>query len=286
MTAIVGAAPEPSPAAVGDLRRAFAAGVRAAGLPEPVTGVTPVTDADLADLPTSVQRYLRFMGVVGRPRVTSFSAHLTGRFRLRPGQRWMPMQAWQYNTAPHPTRLFLMRIRLAGVLPMVGWDTYLDGRGRMRGKLLGLVPVADGSGPEFDLGELVTWLNDAILFAPSMLLGPHATFTATGSDGEFDVAVTDRGRTVRARVYLDADGAPRDFSTEDRWAALSGGLVRARWTTPVAGWRLVDGRRLLAGGAATWHLPDGEFRYVEIDAFDSVTFNISPRHPVGERASR
>jgi hypothetical protein len=146
----------------------------------------------------------------------------------------------------------------------------------MRGKLLGMVPVADGSGTEFDLSELVTWLNDAIMFAPSMLLGSHATFAATGSDDEFNVAVTDRGRTVRGRVFLDADGAPHDFSTEDRWAALSGGLVRARWTTPFAGWRLVDGRRLPSGGAGIWHLPDGEYRYAEIDAVDSVAFNVAP----------
>jgi hypothetical protein len=265
-------------AALVDLRRTFAAGVRAAGLPDPSVA-SRVTDADLADLPTSAQRYLRYMGVVGRPRDTSFRAHLSGRFRMRPAQRWMPMQAWQYNTAPQPARLMLMRIRFAGALPMVGWDTYLNGRGRMRGKLLGLVPVADGSGPEFDLGELVTWLNDAIMFAPSMLLGAHATFAATGSEDEFDVAVTDRGRTVTARVHLDADGAPRDFSTEDRWAALSGGLVRARWTTPVSDRRLVDGRPLLAGGAAIWHLPDGEFRYAEIDAVDSVAFNVSPDVP-------
>jgi hypothetical protein len=47
------------------------------------------------------------------------------------------MEAWQYNTAPQPARLMIMRIRFAGALPMVGWDTYLNGRGRMRGKLLG-----------------------------------------------------------------------------------------------------------------------------------------------------
>jgi hypothetical protein len=266
----------PSAAAVVGLRQAFTAGVRAAGLPEPATGSAPVTEADLTPLPLAVQRYLRSMGVVGRPRDTSFRVHLAGRFRLRPGQRWMPMRAWQYNTASPPARLMLMRIRVAGVLPMVGWDTYLDGRGRMRGKLLGLVQVADGSGPEFDMGELVTWLNDAIMFAPSMLLRPHTTLRETGSDDEFDVAVSDRGRTVRARVYLEADGAPRDFSTDDRWAALKGGLVRARWTTPVSSWRLVDGRRLLASGAAIWHLPDGAYRYAEIDAVNPVAFNVTP----------
>jgi hypothetical protein len=132
VSAVVGAEPEPTAAALVDIRRAFSAGVRAAGLPDP-SAAAPVTDADLADLPVSVQWYLRFMGVVGRPRDTSFRAHLSGRFRMRPTQRWMSMEAWQYNTAPRPARLMLMRIRFAGALPMVGWDTYLNGRGRMRG---------------------------------------------------------------------------------------------------------------------------------------------------------
>jgi len=48
-------------------------------------GVDPqlVTEADLAGLPATVQRYLRAMGVVNRPREWSFQAHITGRFRLR-----------------------------------------------------------------------------------------------------------------------------------------------------------------------------------------------------------
>jgi len=84
--------------------------------------------------------------------------------------------------------------------PLTAWDTYLDGRGRMRGKVLGLVPVVDGLGPHFDTSELVTWLNDAVLMAPSMLLTPAITWSAGPDADSFDVAVTDGGRTVSARV--------------------------------------------------------------------------------------
>jgi hypothetical protein len=49
-----------------------------------------------------------------------------------------------------------MRIDFAGVLPMFGVDVYRAGQARMHGKLLGLITVADGSGPEFDLSELTT----------------------------------------------------------------------------------------------------------------------------------
>lgn len=201
---------------------------------------TPVTEADLAELPTAAQRYLRAMGVIGRPRAWSFQARYTGLFRLWPGGHWMPMKVWQYNSALPPARMMRMRLRLARVLLMTGWDTYQHGRGRMRGKLLGLVPVANGTGPEFDVGELVTWLNDAVLFAPSMLLNPATTWTAASTGNAFDVAVVDGGHRVQARVMLDTDGRPHNFSTTDRWAALPGGLVRAPWMTPVTGWQIID----------------------------------------------
>ena len=59
-----------------------------------------------------------------------------------------------------------------GLLPMVGIDSYRDGRGRMLGKLLDTVLVADGQGEPFNVGELTTWLNDAVLMAPSTDTGP------------------------------------------------------------------------------------------------------------------
>jgi hypothetical protein len=157
---------------------------------------------------------------------------------------------------------------------MWGWDTYRRGSGRMRGKLLNVVTVADGTGPAFDTSELVTWLNDAVLLAPAMLLAHRTVWEATGDDG-FRVSVTDAGRTVGAEVLLDDDGRPRDFRTDDRWADLPGGLLRAPWSTPVQGWTVVDGRARPTGGAAVWHLPDGKYRYVEM-SLAGLDLNVPP----------
>ena len=60
--------------------------------------------------------------------------------------------------------MFTMRLRIGCVVPMLGHDTYLHGTGRMHGKLAGVATVVDG--PELDIGELSTWLNDAVLLAP------------------------------------------------------------------------------------------------------------------------
>jgi hypothetical protein len=156
-----------------------------------------------------VQRYLRFMGVVDRPRDWSFRARFVGRFRLRPRLGWMPAEAWQYSTSSGIARIFVMHLRFARVVPMIGSDTYVNGRGRMLGKLLDRIVVAEGQVPEFDIGELTSYLNDAVLIAPSMLLGPSTAWTAV-DDGSFDVTLTDAGRTVTGRVFVDQSAAVRD----------------------------------------------------------------------------
>lgn len=221
----------------------------------------PVTAADLAGLPDVVRHYLQFMRVEGRPRDRTVEARFVGRFRM-PRLGWMPAEAWQLDRAPVVGRLFVMRLRLARVLPMVGVDSYLNGRGRMVGKLLNLFTVADGKGEEFDVGELTTYLNDAVLLAPSMLLEPQVAWEQI-DHRSFTVALSDSGRTVSARVDVDERGAPTVFASSDRYADLPGGPVRALWRTPVESWDTSGDRPVPGQTSAIWDLPDGPMTYVE-----------------------
>jgi hypothetical protein len=258
------------------LYRRLAADVSALSLASGPATEEPVTEPQLKGLPETAQRYLRFMGVVGRPADWSFLLHVTGKFRLRPGLPWMRCEAWQYNSGPSVARFFHMRIDAAGVLPMTGRDAYAGGRGRMLGKLAGLVTVADGAGPETDVSELITYLNDAVFWAPSMLLAP-AVGWAPVDDRSFEVTLEDSGHRVTARVFVDERGAPVNFSTEDRWCDLPGGPVRMRWSTPVTGWTEVDGRWRPTSGSAIWHMPEGPFCYAVFRfSPDAISYNVPP----------
>jgi hypothetical protein len=236
----------------------------------------PVVDADLEGRPEPAQRYLRFMGVVGRPRDWSFRVRFRGRFRRTPTEAWMPCDAWQYNSSIDVARIFVMRLRFAHLVTMVGRDTYVRGHGRMLGTVLGVITVADGQGEEFDVGELVTYLNDAVLLAPSMLLDSAISWAHVDEES-FDLTMTDAGHRVSARVFVDERGAPRSFRTTDRYATTPDGLVRAPWTTPIESWSVVDGRPFPGRGGATWHLSDGEFTYIEGGfVAGSAVYNVSP----------
>lgn len=253
--------------------------VAAAKLPSsPDATEPPVKEADLAMFPEPVQRYLRFMGVVGRPRDWSLRARWTGGFRLSPKGSFMDCEAWVYNTRLAVARIFHMRLRFLGWLPMLARDTYIRGWGHMQGRLFDLVTVVDGRGPELDIGELSTYLNDAILLAPGLVLDSATSWTAVDGSS-FDVTLTDRGHTVTARVFVDSQGAPINFSTTDRFCQdpknPKGPMLRARWSTPVAGWQVVGGRHLPTRATAEWDLPAGPFCYADfhLDA-GNVMFNV------------
>jgi len=63
------------------MRRRFHARVSEMDLSAGPVDTAPVSDNDIAALPSAAQRYLRFMGIIGRTRDWSFSARFVGEFR-------------------------------------------------------------------------------------------------------------------------------------------------------------------------------------------------------------
>lgn len=76
-----------------------------------------------------------------------------------------------------------------------------------------------------------TYLNDAVLLPPGMLLDLPTTWTEL-DEHRFKVSLSDEGRTVSGEVTVDATGAPADFTTMDHIMDQSGGPVRTPWSTP------------------------------------------------------
>ena len=254
-------------------------GTSAEELPRGPGREAPVTEEEIASLPEPAQAYLRFMGVVGRPRTWSFRLAWKGRFRPGADRAWTACEAWQYNSSLEVARIFRMRLRFVGVLPVIGWDTYVRGKGRLVVRLLDRFTILDARGPEYDDGELVTWLDDAVFFAPSMLLGASVAWAAAGGDC-FELKLTDRTRTVSGRVFVDRQGAPRSFETLDRFCEDPSNprrLIRARWETPVDEWEVVDGRPVPRSARAIWRLPQGPFPYAEFRVQPgSLAINVPP----------
>jgi hypothetical protein len=238
-----------------EVRRALAA----------ATSGVVLGEGDVASLPPPLRRYLEVSGAVGRPRVSALRARWKGRIRSSATAPWMDLCAEQVNTSDPPSRLFFMDATMRGV-PITGLHAYLGDQASMRVRVLGLVPVADGRGPEMTRAETVTLFNDACMLAPSMLTSPAYRWEALGADRVRGV-FTNAGHTVSAELIFGEDGMLRDFVSDDRTRSIDGkSFERLRWSTPLSAPRPYGDVRLASHGEARWHLPDGtSFAYVELE---------------------
>jgi hypothetical protein len=210
-----------------------------------------ITDADLDALPAPVARWLRRVGVVGKPRVVNFVVDMHAQLNRGPGEPWMETPVLQVSFVPEPTRLFLLRTRMKG-LPVTGLHAYTHDGARMQIRVAGVVDMVDESGDAFTRAETVTMLNDFCIMAPGALLDDRFVWQPV-SDTSAMVTFTNGAHRVSATLFFDVNDDLVDFSSDDRHSLPEDG---ERWSTPLRGHREVNGLRLPAEGDAIWHYAD------------------------------
>ncbi len=225
----------------------------------------PITEAELAPLPELVQKYLRFVGVVGRPHVRTFHATFRGRIRSGPDAPWMELRGEQTNAVEPTVRLFFLDATMKG-LPVDGLHAYAPDGARMRVRLLSLLPVAGGSGLDFTRTETVTVLNDLCLMAPGALVDRRIAWKPIDAR-TVEATFTQGPHTVRATLLFDERGALVNFWSDDRPALAPDGrtFLPQRWSTPVGDYRLQGGLMLASRGEARYAAPTGEYAYIQFD---------------------
>lgn len=245
----------------------------AAGLAAPRPPAAAVTEADIAHLPPIVQQYLRFAGAVGQPHVQNYRVAFRGELRNGPDDGWMPVAVEQQSFVGPAERLFLVDGQMLGV-PMTAYHRYIGPEATFEVKVAALVKVVDARGPEMNRAETVTLFNDMCLLAPATLIDPAIRWEAI-DPLTVRATFTNAGNTISAVLTFDERGALTNFISDDRTRTTDGAAyARARWSTPITGWRTVDGHRL-PDAEARWQLQSGEFTYARFAIVDAA-YNVAP----------
>jgi hypothetical protein len=241
-----------------------------------VASAVPITEADLAHLPAPVQRYLRLVGVVGKPRVRNFHVRMHGRVRNGRQDRWMPFSAEQYNVVDPATRLFYLDASMF-TIPAQGYHRYVESSASMRVKAAALVPAVAAAGSAMTQGETVTMLNDMCIMAPATLIEPAIAWEAVD---EFTARASfaHAGHAIRAELSFNEAGELTNFVSDDRFQSSADGATMklVRWSTPIRGHRTFGAMRLPSGGEGRWHDAEGEYAYIDV-TIDDVQYNVQPR---------
>ena len=127
-----------------------------------------------------------------------------------------------------------------------------------RVRIAGVFPMVDKHGPGITHDETVTLMNDVLVLAPAAVLDLPFSFETTG-ERTLRATFQNAGFTVAAALTFDAAGDLVGFVSADRTHDREEGA--AEWSTPISGYRIVDGIRIGARGDANWIEPSGEWTY-------------------------
>lgn len=222
------------------------------------------TEADLEPLPAPVQKYLHYVGAVGKPKIQNFRAKSAGSMKTKMDGDWLDITSRQYNFFDDPTRVFFIESTMFGV-PFDGLHLYVGPNATMQIKVASLFQVVDAKGPEMNQSETVTLFNDMCLFAPATLIDKNIQWEAIDAL-TVKAKFTNKGNTIVAWLYFNEKGELINFISDDRYQSADGKTYKNyRWSTPVKDYRDFGGRKVATYGEAIWHTPEGEFPYAKFN---------------------
>jgi hypothetical protein len=234
--------------------------------------VAPINDVvnqeDLDPLPLCVQKYLTYVGVVGKPKVYNMKIVFQGEMREK-NKDWFHFTSEQYNFMATPKRLFFMKARVMG-LPTYGYHKYNEQSADMRIKLLSIFSVVDLDEPELYPTETVTFFNDLCLFAPAALIDKRITWVTLDSLSA-KATFNNNGTSISAVLYFNEKGQLVNFMSNDRYSVAE--MKTFPFSTPAGDYKNVNGYQLPTYGEGTWHYPEGKFVYGKFRVVD-IVYNV------------
>jgi hypothetical protein len=216
-----------------------------------------VTERDLAALPSSVQRWLAWAGVVGRERAAAVRIEQHGDFRLAEDRGWIPFTADQVFTTDPPGYVWRARMTMARVLVVAGRDRYVDGKASIRMRVLWLVPVADSSGEGLDQGALARYLGE-IVWLPTAALDDRIGWERV-DESSARATIRYGGATASGVFTFDEEGRPTGFASRRYNDA------RKRdedFSVAMSAYGAFQGVRIPVAGNGAWDYDTGDFEFI------------------------
>ncbi len=228
-----------------------------------------LTDTDIQSLPQPVQKYLRYAGVINKPKVKNVRITLDGEMRDKT-KDWFTFSVVQYNFFDEPTRLFFMKAKMFGIT-VPGYHRYQNGSGGMQVKLFGLFTVMQAKGAEMNRAETVTVFNDMCLMAPASLIDKRIEWEPIDSLSA-KATFTNKGIKITAILYFNEEGQLVNFISDDRYDI--GDMKQYRFSTPLKNYKQLNEQNTPHYGEAVWHYPEGEFVYGKF-YLKSIEYNVA-----------
>ncbi|QMU26638.1 DUF6544 family protein [Adhaeribacter radiodurans] len=217
---------------------------------KPTTGKV-FTYAQIVGLPNPVQRYFKLVLREGQPYINFVRLKHEGQFKTDLKKDWMAITGEQYFTTATPGFIWLGKTNLFSAK-----DRFAAGKGGLQVKLFSLIPVADGSGPKYDQGELLRWLGESAWFPTNLLPSENLSWSAI-NDNTALLTFTYDQLTVSYKVYFNAAGEITQMETQ----RYMGEQTLENWVGKFSEYQDINGIRIPTRAEGIWRLKTGDHSY-------------------------
>jgi len=220
------------------------------------------TTQDILRLPSPVQKYFKYCGFIGTPKMSNMKASYNDvNFVLSPDKPKLKIKYTQYNFVAKPERIALIDTSMYGI-PFEGIDAYKNGAGSMKGVIAKAYTLFNQKGEGMDKSGLVTCLSESLLI-PNLALQDFISWEAI-DETHAKAAISYYGISASGIFAFDNNGAMTSFTTDDReYADTKGNIQRVKWSAFCEDYKDVNGIKQPTTLKAIWHFKTGDLVYFE-----------------------
>ena len=220
------------------------------------------TEEDIVDLPLPVQKYFRYCGYIGTPKMSFMKAiYKDVDFSFGKDKSAIKIDNIQYNFVNEPIRIAYIDSSLYGI-PFEGLDSFTAGKASMKGVLAKLFTLFNQTGEALDKSSLVTYLSECLII-PNAALQDYISWEEI-DDLHAKATISHNGIVAGGIFTFNKNGEILSFETDDREAAaLDGTSEKVKWSAVFSEYAEKDGIRKPAVLQAVWHYDDGDLVYFD-----------------------
>ncbi|MCM3041554.1 hypothetical protein M3201_17815 [Paenibacillus motobuensis] len=221
---------------------------------------------DIQELPEPVRRYFAYSGYIGTAKMSYMKASFKQvDFIMSPDKPAIKIDYTQYNFVREPVRLAYIDTSMYGI-PFEGFDSYIDGRGGMKGVLGKVIPLFNQTGEEMNQACLATFLSESLV-VPNVALQDYIAWEPV-DDTHAKATITYKGISASGVFTFSEVGEALCFTTEDRAVISTDGTVqRVTWSALFKEYKNIGGIRQPTHLQAVWNYEQGDLIYFDSDHF-------------------
>ncbi len=234
------------------------------------SGHGPDNDDDLepGPIPEIVRDFALKAGAVDKNSPLSVFFYQLCDMRMNPGDDWMNLRAEQVIGIQKLGFVWYAEQKRSLFVTMRVVDAFVDGRGALKVRALGSLPIADMSGPGADEAELMRYLAELPWAPDAMLHNPQLRWRRL-DDKTVEVEAGQGGVLAKVRLYFDESGDIVEMQADARGRSEGTEVVPRPWRGYYSDYRKIEGefagetgfRRIPTKAEIGWVLDDGYFAY-------------------------